>query len=524
MKKIFSVTRLRVMLISTLAIVSCESLLDEKNYTKVTVEKNYSTYEDVLANMYGIYTILSTPQLYGGGASNYLNISDLPSDCIRSHSGVNEWTGYKFTSSSGSIKNWWSGNYKIISAANDFIKNVYRCPESELSGTELNKLVGEAKFFRALGYFNLVRAYGRVPLILNAASDVSEVTYPYRAELSEIYNLIISDLNEAMRVLDIYSGQRQTGRVLRGSAAGLLAKVYLTKGYSEAKSDDDFYKAVKISDDIISGNYGPYSLQDDYSQVFSPDNEGNSELMAYVSFDLLPNVPSSIIKTFSPSSYYPIVTSGVIYAPLTLVNSYDKTNDTRFKYGFMAKHPDTGAWLTSDHRTFFCKYKDDNKTPSGEDRCDFPLLRLSEIFLIHSEAMHSGSLALSPSGKDKYYGINKVRERARESTVVGECKIANLDDTNVTGDFLDIILQERLWELNCEGHRRWDLIRIGRLKETMTAFWQTQGVPEMDNCEIRPEHILFPMPQQEVDVNPNLVPAGETNNGYIISGDGDVEI
>ena len=125
---------------------------------------------------------------------------------------------------------------------------------------------------------------------------------------------------------------------------------------------------------------------------------------------------------------------------------------------------------------------------------------------------------------DKYYGINKVRERARESTVVGECKIANLDDTNVTGDFLDIILQERLWELNCEGHRRWDLIRIGRLKETMTAFWQTQGVPEMDNCEIRPEHILFPMPQQEVDVNPNLVPAGETNNGYIISGDGDVEI
>ena len=500
---------------------SCEAWIEETNYVKFTQEKGYQTKEEVTAGLYGMYTLLNTGQLYGGGTIR--SLADNASDCYRNTNGVNEWSGYKFVATSNHVRNWWLGNYSLIKAANAIIKNVDSCPDQALTEDERIQVKAEAKFFRALGYFNLVRAYGRVPLILYNATDVSEVTYPYRSDLSEIYNLIISDLEDGIRFLDVMNG-RQSGRITRGSAAGLLAKVYLTRGYSEAAEDTDFSNAVKYCEKIMLGQYGSYALLPNYGDVFSPDNEGNAELLFYVTFDLLPNTPSTIIKAYSPASYYPIVSSGAPFAPYTLVNSYDKTYDKRFKYGFMDKHPETGAWLMNDHRTFFCKFKDDNKTDSGEDRCDFPVLRYSDILLIHSEAMHSGHIAVSPNGFDKYYGINQVRGRAREEGAPADCKIADLSDSNLSDDFLNVILQERAWELNCEGQRRWDLIRTGKLEEIMTSYFAMEGNESLAACEIRPEHILFPMPQQEVDTNPNLVPPGETNNGYLISsGGGDID-
>lgn len=498
---------------------SCESWIEEKNYVKYTQEKNYETEEGVMANLYGLYTQLNSAQMYGGGTLRTL--ADNASDCYRNANGVNEWSGYNFSATSTQIRNWWRGNYSLINAANALIENIDMY-DNGISGEGREKIKAEAKFFRALGYLNLVRAYGRVPLIVHNSVDVSDVTYPYRTELKELYALMISDLEDGVRYLDIKTG-KQDGRITRGSAAGLLAKVYLTKAYSDAAGADDFANAVSYCENIMLGNYGQYGLLSEYGDIFSPDNEGNAELLFFVSFDLLPNTPSTIIKAYSPASYYPVVSSGAPYAPYTLINSYDKEFDKRFEYGYMDKHPETGEWLMNDHRTFFCKFKDENKTEAGEDRCDFPVLRYSDILLMHSEAMYSGNISVSPNGFDKYYGINQVRERARKDGAPADCNIAPLDDSNWSGDYLNVILQERARELNCEGHRRWDLIRTGKLEEIMTAYFAQEGNDKLAACTIRPEHVLYPMPQTEVDSNPNLVPPGETNNGYLITSGGDID-
>jgi hypothetical protein len=133
---------------------------------------------------------------------------------------------------------------------------------------------------------------------------------------------------------------------------------------------------------------------------------------------------------------------------------------------------------------------------------------------------------LSKSGKDKYFGINKIRERARELTIVGTTKLANLSDGSYgTSDFLDIIVQERAWEFYNEGKRRWDLLRTGKLELVMNNYFNTesgQGFPTGVH-KIEPKHYLFPLPLQEVEVNKNLIPAGETNNGYIDAGSGNEE-
>lgn len=510
-----------IFILSALPVLwSCESWIEEKNYVKFTQDKSFETEEGVMANLYGLYSQLNSSQLYGGGTLR--SLADNASDCYRNANGVNEWSGYNFSATSNQVRNWWRGNYSLINAANALIENI-DLYDNGIEEADKLKIKAEAKFFRALGYFNLVIAYGRVPLVLHNATDVSDVTYPSRAPLSELYALMISDLEDGVRFLDIKSGI-QSGRITRGSAAGLLAKVYLTKAYSEdAKESSDFQKAVDYCENIISGYYGSYGLLPEYGDIFSPENEGNSELLFYVTFDLLPNTPSTIIKAYSPASYYPIVSSGAPFAPYTLINSYDQEYDKRFGYGFMDRHPETGAWLMDDHRTFFCKFKDDNKTESGEDRCDFPVLRYSDILLMHSEAMYSGVGVVSHNGLDKYYGINKVRERARKDGAPAECNIAPLDDTNWSGDFIDVILQERAKELNCEGHRRWDLLRTGKLEEVMTSYFAQEGNDQLAACSIRPEHVLYPMPQQEIDTNPNLVPPGETNNGYLISSGGDID-
>lgn len=510
---------------------SCESWLDEKNYIKFTEDNTFKSKEDALASLYGIYAILQTNNMYGGAVVR--SIAENASDILKPLNATNLWNAYSFAPTTNHFSNWWRGNYGMITAANNFISAIELVPNYEIGMEEKRALKAEAKFLRALAYYNLIIAYGRVPLILNCPKDESEVSYPFRASLKDLYSLIISDLREAERMLPVYNGSVQEGRALRGSAAGLLAKVYLTKGYNqEVAESTDFENAVDLCEEIIDGHFGPYALIENFGDIFSPDNEGNPELMFVVKFDLLPNKSSRIVLNYSPTSYYPAQTTGVANASFSFVASFDQQNDKRFKYGIMTTHPETGVILDPrNKRPYFCKFKDKQKTISGDDRCDFPILRFADILLMHSEALYAGNIATSKKGRDKFYGINEIRRRAREKVITGVCRIEDLNEGNMPMGmtFIDVILQERAWELNCEGHRRWDLIRTGKFESVMTQYYQAEeAYPPAPNsfakCAVLPHHILYPMPQTEVDLNPNLVPAGETNNGYKSFVGGDDEI
>lgn len=513
---------LLLVIVFSLILSSCESLIDENSSVIFEKSRTFKSREDVLATLYGTYSILQSPQMYGRKVSR--SLSENASDQYRTTSGANMWSAYTWSPSAGDLLSWWLGNYLLIGSANNFITNVETINDELIIPTEKVSLNAEMKFMRALGYYNLVIAFGKVPIALNMATDLSEISYPSRAPLSEIYTLMISDLREAEKYLPLTSlPNPQSGRATRGAAATLLAKIYLTKAASEIREPIDYQMAADLCDDLISGQYGAYVLCTNYADVFNPEKEGGVEHIFSVKFDIAPNISSNIVLTFSPNLLWSSQTGGVPFVPNTFAASFDQKNDKRFKHGIINKNPITGVFLNTDKRYNFAKFQDDKKTQAGDDHCDFLFLRFADVLLMHSEALHRGNISLSKTGKDKYYGINKVRERARETIITGTTKLTPLSEGSYGAlDFLDIILQERAWEFYNEGHRRWDLLRTGKLEQVMNNYFNTesgQGFPTGVH-KIEPKHYLFPLPLQEVEVNKNLIPAGETNNGYIDTGGG----
>ena len=121
----------------------------------------------------------------------------------------------------------WQQHYSGIFKANVAIDNI---PNISMSTSLQSRLIGEAKALRALYYFNLVRLYGGVPLVLHASLtlDVSALQVP-RNTVAQVYTQIIQDLTDASAVLpNSYSGS-DIGRITKGAAQSLLSKVYLTQ-------------------------------------------------------------------------------------------------------------------------------------------------------------------------------------------------------------------------------------------------------------------------------------------------------
>lgn len=509
MKKILLLGLISVLLFG------CNSWIDEDSSSIYDKSATFNSMDEIYASLYGGYSLLQSRDLYGARVSRF--ISDEASDLVRNISpGV--WNKGTWGISKGEFFTWWRGNYALIGAANNFIYNISNVDETIADSSIKRELSAEMKFLRALGYLNLVMAYGRVPLITYEPQDLSEVTYPSRASLKDLYDLMISDLSEAEKVLPIVDfSSSQDGRATRGAAASLLAKVYLTKASSEAASESDFQNAANILDDLISGHYGAYGLCENISEIYNPDYEGGKEHIFSIKFDLPPAISSNIVLGYSPKTLYPAQGTAVPICSNTFVSSFDVNNDKRFSYGIINKHPQTGEYLHKQKYYFFAKFQDDKKTLAGADRCDFLYLRFADVLLMHSEALHRGNISKSKSGYDKYYGINEVRRRARTEKIVGDCKIPDLDNS-FTGDFLSTLLQERAFEFYCEGKRRWDILRIGNYSDVMGNYYLSEGITGGKIDEIR---VLFPIPLLEIEANPNLIPDGESNNGYVSTGEGE---
>lgn len=493
----------------------CEEWISENSSSIYDDAHTFTSREDTYAALYGGYSRLKSEYLYGRRVSRFM--SDENSDLIRAIS-PNVWNKATWGVTKGEFYTWWIGNYQLIGTANNFIRKISDVADSDIGPEEKRELKAEMKFLRAIGYLNLVMAYGRVPLLTHQPEDLDEVTYPTRSSLEDLYALMISDLREAESYLPmaLLPGQ-QDGRATRGAAAALLAKVYMTKATSEAAEESDYSNAVVLLDDLIAGNYGAYDLCPDLADIYDPDKEGNQEHVFSIKYDTPPGVSSNIVLAYSPKSLYPAQSVAVPIAANSFVQTFDQQNDKRFQYGLIQKHPETGEFLHKNKYYFVYKFQDDQKTQAGADRCDFLYLRYADVLLMHSEALHLGHISLSPHGLDKYYGINKVRARAR---IANTGILADLADGNYTEDFLDLILQERAWEFFAEGKRRWDLLRTGRYLTKMAEYYQSEGIAGGNTDLIR---VLFPLPYLEIETNPNLIPAGETNNGYVMTGEGDTD-
>lgn len=394
---------------------------------------------------------------------------------------LNLFETFQFTPSNGDISRWYSALYKTIRRTNVVLEKV---PSIDMDAALKTRLISEAKFFRAYCYFNLVMAYGDVPLVLttNPASDLS------RTSKEQIYTeVIISDLNSAINNLPEKNeyGPDDLGRITKGAAKATLAKVYLYRGY--------FEMTAQYALEIIQSNQ--YSLEPNFSNAFSL--EGQFGVESVFEIGAFPD------ENFTNGGNQYANTQGVRGTPnkgwgfnrpsIDLINSYESGDLRKDATVIFLGETLDGILIEGDINTPDITYTDASETVIKEMETynqkvwvpgsttiegwgfNVRLIRYAEVLLFAAEA-------LNETGKtnEALAYVNLVRLRSGLSAI--ESADAN--------SLREIIYKERRSELAMEGSRYFDLVRQGRAEEVLGPLGFVKG-----------KHELFPIPQSEIDIS-----------------------
>jgi hypothetical protein len=477
------------------ALVSCKKdFLDKAPLDSVNTANYYKTAEDAVNAVNAAYQPLQRPKLYNFRiwttdimAGNSVTGAGGGTDGIETQDEQNFVT----TSANAGVLDVYRGPAPGILQCNIVLQKV---PDISMDATLKNRIIGEAKFLRALYYFNLVRLFGDVPLITKP-QVVGDDLKVKRAPKADVYALIIKDLTDAMGLLpaaSTYTGAN-IGRASKGSAIGLLAKVYLTLG--------NYQQTVDLCKQVTALGY---SLNASYADNFSATKKNTAESLfevqysgatTYGFFDDFNQAAWASTFTGPRNSDFVGGAYGWNQPTQEFVNAYesgDLRKDITILYPGCPAF-DGKAYLASYSTTGFNLRKflvpksispDYNTNPE-----DFPVLRYADILLMHAEAMNE----LGQAGAEA--PLNLVRHRAGLGNIA----------TGLSKDaFRTVVLHERRIELAFEGQRWFDLIRVNN------GQYGLDFLHSIGKTNATAKFLLLPIPQQEIDSNPNLV----QNTGY----------
>lgn len=374
-----------------------------------------------------------------------------------------------FVSSDISFNDVWKGRYDGIYRANNAL---FYLEQLTIDETLKNRLIGEVKFLRALFYFDLVRCFGGVPLVvskidINDTQTINEVVFVRRSK-EETYALIEADLTDAINRLPLKSqySPNDLGRATKGAAQALLAKAYLYQ--------QKWQPAFDMSGEVINSNQ--YSLLADYAKVWREQGENGTESIYEVQASLTNglrdytnvqgprgtpdlgwgfNTPSvSLVNSYEAGDLRKAAT--VMFVPSTLWDGFTAPNSwTNPRYNYKAYQSSIAESWNGD---------------KGNTAKNLRILKFSDILLIRAEA--ASHLGFNDEAKDR---VNQIRVRAG---------LAQL--SSVT---LPIILNERRWEMAMEHDRWFDLVRTSNAVSAMALNGKTFVVGK---------HELFPIPSDQI--------------------------
>ena len=456
------------LLLLLIAISGCDRLLEEDPRSLITPTEFFQEPGDAQAAVDAIYTHLRGSGVYG---QYYWLMGALASDegmVNGFHPEMAELSAFTLTPHNPVVAQVWSELYAAIHTANFAIT---RLPEAPVSEAEATRLVAEARFMRALFYFDLVRMFGEVPLSREANTDGAQVSLLPRAPIDSLYKQIEADFTFATEVLP------QKGAA--GRPGALAAVAYLAK---VALAQKAYNRAFQLNRFVIQSNQ--YALVADYADLFKVANNHSAEILFAVNFgpgDQAPLNTRTLPGTLTGASPWGLPTDA-------LAAAFDP-QDRRLQVSL----------LTAGQQRYVAKFWDATAEPAaGPTSNDLPLLRYADVLLTHAEAING---LRNGSNSEALAAINAVRKRARFDGTQELNILPNLGSMNFA-DFQAAILEERLRELAWEGHRWFDLVRMGKLEEKVLAA--KPGSP------VSAKHRMFPIPQREIDLNPNLT----QNGGY----------
>lgn len=474
------------------ALSACQDAVTELKPLSTLTEANfYQSSDDMERAVIGVYSS------YQSRMARDWTLFEMPSDHLhmsayRHIGGLEAMNNLDFQPENDIIRNFWQATYNGIFRANAVLK--YLDFPDDYAASEKERLEGEAKFMRALFYFDLVRAFGGVPKVTTLLS-VDQAKATPRVSEDEIYALIVSDLKDAISKLPS-PGEIARGRANRGAATALLGKVYV---YLE-----DWQNAL-IYLNMVS-DY-PYALEADFGSLWTLENENNEEVIFAIKY--LENVNGHLLSSdFIPYFGVEGVSgSGLETADLSWsLHKKFEDGDTRKAATITEYWRAPGSTKDPEWRPYVSKYAvpHSGRTSSG---LDLPVLRYADIILLKAETLYHLN-----QPEEALTELNKIRTRAFGDTS-HNYQLADI----VTLDlFIDKLLLERQLELALENQRWFDLVRTGRfieeLSEVEWAYNNTTQTAQVVNLNPQPHHRYFPIPQHEIDqADPGVL---AQNDGY----------
>jgi hypothetical protein len=387
---------------------------------------------------------------------------------------------FKETSANSIITSAWVDTYHGILLCNVVLDRIAPIAMDE---TLRSRYIGEAKFLRALMYFNLVRIYGDVPLVVSETKSVAEGYAQTRVAVASVYDQIIADLSDAEQKLPVAYTGANIGRATKGAAKGLLGKVYLTKkDYANAQT-----KLKEVLD------LGTYSLLPNYADLWKTANANNAESLFEVQFKKGGlGTGSNYYLQFAPRNSGTVIT-GLGFAqgrniPNTDISKAYETNDLRKNISMAESYVMNGTTINDKYTL---KFRDVPYIDGDADN-HWPVIRYADVLLMYAEAVNEKNGG--PSA-EAYTSINSVRARAGLPVLA----------SGLTHDAFALAVEhERQVELAFEGHRWFDLVRTGRALTVMNAHFA-------GTITVKPFQLLYPVPQSQVTINPDGI---KQNPGY----------
>lgn len=476
--------------------------LEEKPLGLLAPEGFFKTDKDVEAAIFGAYGRMAYNYYWGRKISlTIMLLSDMvdignpatPSRRVQ----INDFTS---DSNNGMVSAFWPASYSIISAANAAIAGAESI--KDLDETRRDELIAEAKFARSLAYFNLVRLFGDIPLIVEAVTDPEALGDISKTPAVEVYAQIIEDLEFGKQHLPMIQNARS--RASRGSAAKMLADVQLTLGnFSEAYSNAKWV--------IDHAGELDYALEADYQDVFNAlKQDASKEAIFVIDFKgLVRGVEGDdLIGPVTGVSSSDMQGWDVAVPSLKTYESFD-TNDYRTSVAFVTETPVNGVmtpyteWkYARPHIAKYTRFPGNAQRNNRETDFNYYIYRYADVLLMAAEA---GNEVTGPNAELEGY-INQIRARARNAAGVINTYPLDVASGMSQDDFRDMVLEERRVELSFEMQRWWDIKRRNLGDE---VFKGPNSYEPHDN--FNKNNYLLALPQDEIDRNQNLLPQ---NPGY----------
>ena len=472
-------------IITSFIAASCEDFINILPESTVTIDVLYKTDKDFADALVGAYSCFDG--IYDGDQEfmGELLGDDMEHQWATESSAV-RMDFFTFINDESVVQSYWRDHYQAISRLNLLIANLEKADPSVI--TKRDRYMGEAKFLRALSYFNLVRAFGDLPIVTTPLS-FEDAYKNKRQPVAAVYEVIYKDLQDAEAVLPVKYTGTDVGRATQGAAKSLLGKAYLTQ--------KDFIKAeAKLKEVTTLG----YALLANYNDLWDyTKDEHHKEYIFDIEYESGQGYGSNLTNTHIPQeanlqAFFGIKGGGgsdlapsdsLLSDPRTpafkgLFVPGDKRREKSVANGYTNA---SGVWVplpvTGLRRSFTMKYT--VAVPAGGDSpANFKVIRYADVVLMLAEA-------LNENGKtdEALTWLNMIRTRAGVPTYSGLSK-------STTRAKIEL---ERRLELCFEGHRWWDLLRTGRAMQVMGPA----GMKE--------KHWLYPIPLSEMQVvnNPDIL-------------------